>query len=54
MQAFGHLPTQGETVTISGFRFKVLEADERRLQLVQAVIVGSEDESADIPMASAG
>ena len=32
---FGHLPKRGECVEISGFRFKVLRADSRRVRLLQ-------------------
>ncbi len=31
MHAFGHLPKKGEAVTLSGFTFKVVHADRRRL-----------------------
>lgn len=34
---FGHLPKRGETVEISGYRFKVLRADSRRLHLLQVI-----------------
>lgn len=35
MRAFGHLPRRGETVVLSGFEFKILRADRRRIYLLQ-------------------
>jgi magnesium and cobalt transporter len=35
LKAFGHLPARGETVELGGLRFKVLNADSRRLRLLQ-------------------
>jgi len=35
MQRFGRLPRRGEAITIDRFRFKVLNADSRRLHLLQ-------------------
>jgi magnesium and cobalt transporter len=35
LKAFGHLPTRGEKVEIDNLRFKVLNADSRRLRLLQ-------------------
>lgn len=35
MQAFGHLPKRGEVTNIDRFRFKVLSADNRRIQLLR-------------------
>ena len=35
MQRFGHLPKREETVIIEGFRFRILNADSRRIRLVQ-------------------
>lgn len=34
LQAFGHLPKRGENVKFGGFRFKVLNADHRRIYLL--------------------
>ncbi|MCB1645045.1 MAG: CBS domain-containing protein [Pseudomonadales bacterium] len=34
-QYFGHLPKRDERVSINGFRFKVLNADNRRIRLLQ-------------------
>lgn len=31
MQAFGHLPSRGETIEINGYQFKVAMADSRRI-----------------------
>lgn len=35
LKAFGHLPDRGEVVQIDNLRFKVLNADSRRLRLLQ-------------------
>jgi magnesium and cobalt transporter len=35
---FGHLPKRGEQVSIDGFRFKVLNADGRRVHLLQMTL----------------
>jgi magnesium and cobalt transporter len=35
MGAFGHLPKRNETTEIGGFRFRVLNADSRRLHLLR-------------------
>jgi len=35
LKAFGHLPARGELVDIDGLRFKVLNADSRRVRLLQ-------------------
>lgn len=34
LQRFGHLPRREETVTLDGFRFRVLNADSRRIRLL--------------------
>jgi magnesium and cobalt transporter len=34
-QYFGHLPKRDEAVSIDGYRFKVLNADNRRIKLLQ-------------------
>ena len=34
-QSFGHLPKRDERVTLAGFQFKVLNADNRRIKLLQ-------------------
>ncbi|SYK73656.1 magnesium and cobalt efflux protein CorC [Klebsiella pneumoniae] len=31
MQAFGHLPTRGETIEIDNYQFKVAMADSRKI-----------------------
>lgn len=33
--AFGHIPTRGETIELQGFIFKILNADNRRIQQIQ-------------------
>jgi magnesium and cobalt transporter len=38
MGEFGHLPKRSETITIDGFRFKVLNADSRRIHLLRLTI----------------
>jgi len=35
MSAFGHLPKRNETTVIGGYRFRVLNADSRRLHLLR-------------------
>jgi magnesium and cobalt transporter len=37
LRAFGHLPERGESVSIDAFHFSVLNADSRRLRLLQVV-----------------
>ncbi len=39
MNAFGHLPSRGETVTIGKFQFTVLRADKRRVHLLQLTVL---------------
>ncbi|MFW6346836.1 MAG: transporter associated domain-containing protein, partial [Halomonas sp.] len=36
MQRFGHLPGRGEHTEIGGWRFTVLNADNRRIRLLEA------------------
>lgn len=38
MHAFGHLPKRGEVVVINHFRFKVLNADNRRVHLLRVTV----------------
>ena len=35
LKAFGYLPKRDETVTVNGFQFRVLNADSRRIRLLQ-------------------
>ena len=35
LQAFGHLPTNGEKVSIDNFNFEVVDADNRKIKTVQ-------------------
>ena len=44
-QAFGHLPSRGETVDIDGFRFKIISADSRRLLQLQVKLPQPEAQS---------
>ncbi|MBU2712269.1 HlyC/CorC family transporter [Zooshikella harenae] len=39
MQNFGHLPRRSESVTIEGFEFQVLNADNRRIRLLRVTPV---------------
>jgi len=39
LKAFGHLPERGETVDIEGIGFKVLNADSRRVRLLQVTVL---------------
>lgn len=39
IRAFGHLPKRGESIEIDKFRFKVLRADNRRIYLLQVVLL---------------
>lgn len=39
MQAFGHLPTRGETIKIENYLFKVLHSDNRRIYLLEVTAV---------------
>jgi magnesium and cobalt transporter len=34
---FGHLPKRGESVSVNGYKFKVLRADSRRIHLLQVM-----------------
>jgi len=38
MNAFGHLPSRGESISIGKFHFTVLRADKRRLHLMQLTL----------------
>ncbi|MGL6215682.1 transporter associated domain-containing protein, partial [Billgrantia desiderata] len=38
MQRFGHLPGRGEHTELGGWRFTVLNADNRRIRLLEAVL----------------
>ena len=38
LQQFGHMPKKGETVAIDDFEFKVLSADNRRIQVLQLTV----------------
>jgi magnesium and cobalt transporter len=35
LKAFGHLPSRGESIELGGLRFRVMNADSRRLRLLQ-------------------
>lgn len=37
MNSFGHLPTRGETTTIDSFEFKIINADARRIKLMECI-----------------
>lgn len=42
LQGFGHLPKRGETITIDGIEFKVLRANNRRIQVLQTTLAPPE------------
>jgi magnesium and cobalt transporter len=42
---FGHLPKRGEQVTIDRFQFTVLRADNRRVHLLEVVLLPEETQS---------
>lgn len=44
MQRFGHLPRRGEFTDLGGWRFTVLNADNRRIRLLQAEPCAAEDD----------
>ncbi len=48
MRRFGHLPQRGETIDIGRFRFKVLHADSRRINLLQLNLLDSLDDGATL------
>ena len=37
LNRFGHLPTRGETITINSFEFKIINADARRIKLMECI-----------------
>ncbi|MBS0289226.1 MAG: CBS domain-containing protein [Proteobacteria bacterium] len=43
LQGFGHLPKRGETITIEDIPFKVLRANNRRIQVLQTTLVIKKD-----------
>ncbi|MEQ5801357.1 transporter associated domain-containing protein [Halomonas sp. H10-9-1] len=43
MQRFGHLPARGEHTVIGGWRFTVLNADNRRIRLLEAEPCAADD-----------
>ncbi|MBD3608988.1 MAG: CBS domain-containing protein [Gammaproteobacteria bacterium] len=45
MQGFGHLPKRGEVLNLSGFRFKLLRSDSRRIHLMQVVRLSEEEQA---------
>lgn len=46
MNNFGYLPKQGESIIIDDFEFKVLNADARRIKLIECIDKRTEKESA--------
>ncbi len=42
---FGHLPGRGEQITINGFEFTILRADNRRVHLMRMVVLPEAPES---------
>lgn len=43
MQSFGHVPTRGESTALQKYQFKVLNADNRRIQLLRMNMAGFEN-----------
>ncbi|STY29408.1 protein involved in divalent ion export [Legionella wadsworthii] len=37
MNSFGHLPSRGETITIDSLEFKIINADARRIKLMECI-----------------
>nr|WP_165485065.1 transporter associated domain-containing protein [Legionella rowbothamii] len=37
MNGFGYLPTRGETITIGSLEFKIINADARRIKLIECI-----------------
>ena len=37
LNSFGYLPTRGETITIGSLEFKIINADARRIKLLECV-----------------
>ncbi len=46
MGGFGHMPKRGERIVLSGYRFTVLRADNRRLYLLEVVPLSAEEVAA--------
>jgi magnesium and cobalt transporter len=51
VNAFGHLPSRGESVVVGGFRFTVVRADSRKVRLLDVEHIG---DNAAASKASAG
>ncbi len=47
MNYFGHLPTRDEQVTVGNFRFTVMRADNRRIHLLEMIVL-NENEVSDL------
>ena len=55
MNEFGHMPKRGETLSMAGYEFKVMRADNRRLYLLEvSPAQDDEDETAEEDAAAAG
>ncbi|EWH08188.1 magnesium and cobalt efflux protein CorC [Catenovulum agarivorans DS-2] len=48
IQAFGHLPTKGESVEVNGFNFKVVSCDGRRINQLQMTIPRDSEETKEV------
>lgn len=46
MNKFGYLPTRGESITINDFEFKIINADARRIKLLECIDKRTEKEKA--------
>ncbi|MDR5899500.1 transporter associated domain-containing protein [Halomonas vilamensis] len=47
MQQFGHLPRRGEETSLGGWHFNVMNADNRRIRLLEVYYDGSDAETDD-------
>jgi magnesium and cobalt transporter len=54
VNAFGHLPKRGESVTLAPFRFTVMRADSRRVHLLSVRTLESGEETAETAEISEG
>ena len=48
INAFGHLPTRGESIVVDGFRFLVVRADSRRVRLLNVERIPLRDTDSDV------
>lgn len=48
IQAFGHLPTKGESIEVNGYNFKVVSCDGRRINQLQMTIPRDSEETKEV------